>query len=146
MSNIGKIKALYISLADKTREEKEQIDLDEQGIINDKFHAKGVERSILISSIDSYELAKENDIDIEYGYLGENILLDINPYGLSSGDKIKIGSSVVLEITQNCTICNSLGKVYKNLPNLLKSDRGIFAKTIQSGNINKGDRVEVVID
>ena len=144
MDKFGKIKALYISLEDKTRQEKEIINLDQQGIVGDKFYAKDVERSILISSIDSYELAKKNNIDIEFGYLGENILLDISPYGLSSGDKIKIGSELVLEITQNCTICNSLGKIYKDLPNILKADRGIFAKAIQSGSIKKGDIVEVL--
>lgn len=144
MDNIGKVQGLYISSIDKKRLQKDSIKLDSAGIIGDKFYGKDIERSILVSSIDSYIIAKENGIDIEYGYLGENIILDINPYGLSKGDTIVIGQKVILEITQNCTICNSLGKVHKELPNILKTDRGIFAKCIKSGSIIEGDKVELI--
>jgi MOSC domain-containing protein YiiM len=140
MSKSGKILELFISIKDKDRKNTESIIVDEAGILEDKFYAKDVVRSILITSLDSYLLAKEADIDVPYGSLGENILVDFNPYKFSVGDKLYIGE-VELEITQNCTICNSLQKVDKNLPKILKSDRGIFAKCIKSGKIRKGDIV-----
>ena len=139
----GKVLGLFISCNNQTgRTEQEQLQLDENGIINDKFYAKNIDRSILITSKHSYDMAKERSIDIEYGYLGENILIDINPYNLSSGDKVEI-ADVVLEITDNCTICNSLAKVDTALPKLLADDRGIFAKTLKGGNIRKGDIVKI---
>jgi len=117
--------------------------VDENGIIEDKFYAKDANRSILITSLDSYLLAKESSIDMEYGSLGENILVDVNPYHLTQGDIISFGE-LELIITQNCTICNSLSKVDAKLPNVLKSDRGIFAKTLKSGKIRKGDIVKII--
>ena len=141
MLKTGLVKELYISVKNASRENSQEITVDEHGICNDKFYAKDVNRSILLSSYDSYILAKENGIDMIDGSLGENILIDINPYGLASGTKIYIGE-VILEITQNCTICNSLAKVDKNLPQVLKTDRGIFAKAIKSGKIRKGDTVK----
>lgn len=139
----GKVIGLFISTKNKSgRIDKEQLELDENGILNDKFYAKNINRSILLTSKHSYDMAKDRSIDIEYGYLGENILIDINPYNLNSGDRIEIGD-VTLEITENCTICNSLGKVDSSLPKLLANDRGIFVKTVKGGNIRKGDVVKI---
>ena len=139
----GIIKELYISVKNVGKENKEELSIDEEGIIGDKFYSKGADRSILITSIDSYNLAKKNGIEAPYGSLGENILVTMNPYTLSSGDKLIVGE-VELEITQNCTICNSLAKVDVNLPSILKSDRGIFAKALKSGKIRKGDTVNIL--
>ena len=142
-NNSGTVIDLFISNKDRGRENKNEIELAIEGIYEDKFFSKEVNRSILITSNESYLIAKENGIDAPFGSLGENILVSINPYGLKSGDKISIGETVV-EITQNCTICNSLAKVNPNLPKILKSDRGIFAKTIKSGKIRKGDSVNIL--
>ncbi len=67
-----------------------------------------------------------------FGSLGENILIDYNPYHLNAGDQLRMGE-VVLQISQNCTICDHLSKIDETLPTLLKDDRGIFAKVIKGG-------------
>ncbi|HIO91072.1 MAG TPA: MOSC domain-containing protein [Campylobacterales bacterium] len=132
---VGHVIKLFIS-----KEEKSKISLDKYGVIKDKFYAKNQNRSVLIASQDSYNLALNSNIIIDSGSLGENILLNYNPYSLSIGSKLYIGE-VILEITQHCTICNSLAKLNKDLPILLKNDRGIFSKIIQSGYIKVDDKV-----
>jgi len=142
----GQVLTLYITQNDesKTRTSVERVEVDSDGILNDKFYAKNLQRSILITSIDSYTLAERNSIDIDQGILGENILIDINPYSLLAGDRIKIGD-VLLEITQNCTLCKGLSSVNSKLPKLLKNDRGIFTKVInQPGKIMVGDKVTIL--
>jgi MOSC domain-containing protein YiiM len=143
MVNYGKVLELFVSLKGKNRENRSSIDLDENGVIDDKFYAKDNIRSVLIASKESYKIASGNQIEIKYGVLGENILIDINPYNLNFGDKILIGA-VELQITQNCTMCNTLAKIDKKLPKVLKNDRGIFAQIIKSGKIKKGDRVQIL--
>lgn len=139
----GVVLELFTSLkGEENRITNEKLLLDEKGIVGDKYYGKNIERSILITSKSSYDLARDKATEIPFGYMGENILIDINPYHLSRGDKIEIGE-VVLEITNKCTICNSLGKVDKRLPKLLAKDRGIFAKTLVGGNIRKGDKVNI---
>jgi len=141
MKQIGKVISLFISQDGLShRLEQESIEVDNNGIIDDKFYAKDIDRSILITSIDSYKLSKENGIDIEYSKLGENILIDYNPYHLPPKTQLIIGEAI-LEISQHCTICKSLSKIDTKLPKLLKDDRGIFAKVIKSGIISKDDRV-----
>jgi len=139
----GKVVALYITKNDakKTRLIPEEISVDANGIQDDKFYAKDPQRAILITAIQSYELTKENNIEIEWGTLGENILIDISPYHLLPGQTLKIGETT-LEITQNCTLCKGLSSVNSKLPKLLKNDRGIFAKVIGDTNtIRMNDKV-----
>ncbi len=105
-----------------------------------KYYDKNIQRSVLITSKASYDLANKNNIQLPFGSLGENILITYNPYHLSSGDTLRIGD-VVLEISQNCTMCDHLSKIDKDLPTLLKDDRGIFARVIESGVIKKEDEI-----
>ncbi|MFT5835600.1 MAG: MOSC domain-containing protein YiiM [Sulfurimonas sp.] len=137
----GIVLELFISIKGKdTRSQQESLIVDTQGVREDKFYAKNTQRAILITSVDSYNLAKENGIETPYSSLGENILLDVNPYHLSPGDRLEVGETL-LEISQNCTICKGLSKVDASLPTLLQNDRGIFAKVINGGRISKGDKV-----
>lgn len=138
---VGKIIELFISTKESSaRVNRSTIELDLLGIIGDKFYDKDNSRSILITSSDSYNLIKDYNIDMPYGYLGENLLMDYNPYALSMGNRLQIGTAV-LEISQNCTICNHLSVLDKRIPKLLKNDRGIFAKVVTSGKASKGDDV-----
>lgn len=138
---VGQILKLFISAAQSSqRVEKPVIVLDELGVIGDKFYNKDNARSILLTSTDSYDLIKNYDIDMPSGYLGENLLMDYNPYSLPIGTRLKIGDTI-LEISQNCTICNHLSVIDKRIPKLLKDDRGIFAKAIQGGEISVGDTI-----
>ena len=139
MTKVGSVISLFYSPV-SGRIVTTHLDLDTQGIVGDKHYDKSIERSVLIASLDSYGLARDHGIDADYGVLGENLLIDYNPYHLPAKAKLQIGS-VSLEITQHCTLCKSLSKVDSKLPKLLKNDRGIFAKVIVPGSIQNGDTV-----
>jgi len=117
--------------------------LDEDGVFIDKFYGKDKGRSILISSTNAYDIIKEKKIPINYGDLGENILVDFDLQLLKVGMQLKI-DKVILEITQNCTICNHLSIIDKRVPSLLQEDRGIFAKVVKNGLIKKGSQVRFI--
>jgi len=140
----GKVLKLFITSDDgeKKRESVESIELDAEGILQDKFYGKNLQRSVLLTSQESYTMAHNENIEIDYGSLGENILLDINPYSLDCGARLFIGDTE-FEITQSCTLCKGLSTLNSKLPKLLKNDRGIFAKVISSkGTIKIGDEVK----
>ena len=141
--NVGTIISLFISQeGSKERVEKTILSLDEKGITSDKYYNKDIQRSILITSIQSYVLAEEHHIHMPYGSLGENLLIDYNPYHLSPGTRLQIGD-ILLEISQSCTMCDHLSNIDKHLPTLLKHDRGIFAKVIKGGEIKKEDTIRI---
>lgn len=144
ISTLGKVITLFISVPDsKSKLEKAYIQLDSKGITEDKFYNKDINRSVLITSLDSYHLVKKENISMPYGSLGENLLIDYNPYHLPSGTQLQIGSTI-LEISQYCTICNHLSSIDERVPDLLKNDRGIFAKVIKAGEIKKGDTISLL--
>lgn len=138
---VGSVIQLFISKKGiEKRISKEELQLDLNGVNEDKFYNKNINRSVLLASLDSYALAKQHNIDISYGTLGENILIDFNPYSLDMGTMIQIGE-VLFEVTQACTICDHLSVIDESLPNLLKKDRGIFVKVIKEGVIQTNDKV-----
>ncbi len=138
---VGQVLDLFVSHSGVSqRVQKSTLLLDTLGVVEDKFYNKNKERSVLISSLDSYNLIKNYGIEMPLGYLGENILLDYNPYALEVGAQLKIGTAL-LEITQHCTICNHLAVIDVKIPTLLKNDRGIFAKVIGDGSIKITDSV-----
>lgn len=136
MKDINKnVLKLYVS-----KKEQKSLQVDENGVIGDKFYSKEKNRSVLLSSTKSYDVAKSNNIDLKYGELGENILVDFDIYLLPIGTLLKVGSSL-LQISQNCTLCKSLSKINPKLPKLLKDDRGIFAFVLEAGEIKQGDKI-----
>ena len=142
MTQVGKIFSLFFS-PPNGRTATNELTFDHQGILNDKHYDTKVERSVLITSLESYDLVKSHGIDADHGSLGENLLMDYNPYGLPTGSRLKIGN-VVLEISQLCTLCKSLTKVDARVPKLLKDDRGIFAKVVEPGSITIGNFIYIL--
>ena len=122
---------------------KDALQVDEKGILLDKHYDKNIDRSILLTSYDSYIIAKQQGIEIPHGALGENILIDYNPYALPVGTRMKIGSAIT-EISQDCTLCKHLSSIDKRVPKLLKNDRGIFVKVLEPGWIKRGDEIVVL--
>lgn len=139
---VGNILTLFISKAGtKGRIKQDKLQLDEKGIIEDKYYNRNINRSILLTSSESYDLAKKRGISMPFGSLGENLLIDYNPYHLPSGSKLRIGNEVILEICQYCTMCEHLSIIDEQLPTLLKNDRGIFVKVVNGGTIHLADKI-----
>ncbi len=142
--DIGRVIKLFISQREEPkRQNRAELYLDKKGVVDDKFYGKDLERSILMSSLHSYKMALDSNIEMEYGTLGENILINYNLYSFAGGTKLEIGDNVIIEITKNCTICNHLSVIDKSLPKLLRKDRGIFVKVIKEGFIKEGDIVSL---
>ena len=140
-TKVGHIISLYVTSKDSNVPlKKDTFEVDQKGILLDKHYDKDIDRSILITSLDSYKLVESHDIEICHSSLGENILTDYNPYDLPVGSKMKIGSAI-LEISQPCTLCGHLSAIDKRVPKLLKNDRGIFAKVVEPGWIKEGDEI-----
>ncbi|UFH59317.1 MOSC domain-containing protein [Sulfurovum mangrovi] len=139
--NVGKVIALYITTPENNeRISKNILQVDEEGILLDKHYGKDLDRSILVTSIDSYKLVEKEGITIPQGALGENLLIDYNPYALPVGTRIQIGTSIV-KICQDCTMCKHLSSIDKKVPKLLKDDRGVFVNVVKPGWIKVDDEI-----
>ena len=140
----GHVSALFVSKPNTSRRTRlSSATLDYKGVVSDKFYGKERQRSVLLASIESYMIAQKEGIEMPYGSLGENILIDYNPYLLDTGSRLRIGDAL-LEISQPCTICDHLSAIDPVLPQLLCNDRGIFAKVVEKGEVREGDAVHLV--
>ncbi|XPV70103.1 MAG: MOSC domain-containing protein [Halarcobacter sp.] len=117
--------------------------IEKYGIKNDKFADKDEEKSVMIVGINTYNIAKEEGIDLEFGSLGENILLDFNPHDFNIGTNLQIGDTII-EISQKCTICNHLAIFSDDLPILIQDCRGLYCKIIKGGTILKDSPIKVL--
>ena len=146
MKNIGKVLEIFSATKESSglpRPKVKELNLIENfGIENDKFAGKKLEQTVMIVGLKSYEMAREQNINLEFWSLGENILLDFDPHNLEVGTNLQIGEAII-EITQVCTVCNHLNVFDKNLPQLLKAHRGPYCKIIKSGFIFKDMEVKI---
>jgi MOSC domain-containing protein YiiM len=140
MKNIGKVLKTFSATKESSglpRPQVEELNLIvDYGIENDKFAGKKLDQTVMIVGIQSYKIANKNDIELEFGTLGENILLDFDPHIFEVGKQLFIEDSII-EITQVCTVCNHLSVFDKKLPLLLKSHRGLYCKIIKNGIIKE---------
>ena len=113
------------------------------GIENDKFAGADLDKTVMVIGINSYDIAKENGMNLEYGSYGENILFNFDPHLLQLGDIIQVGE-VRIEITQKCTICKHLSVFGRKLPKLIKNYRGLYCKILNDGSITKEDRTYAI--
>ena len=67
----------------------------------------------------------------------------MNIKNLQLGDKLKIGEAI-LEVSMLCPVCTHLSVIKKELPKLIKDDRGIFLKVVKSGTITQNDEIELL--
>jgi MOSC domain-containing protein YiiM len=141
MKSLGNIINLYLTNINSShRKKQDSLNLLFGGIENDKFFDKDEQRQILFSSTKSYQYALSLDMPLQESDLGENILVDFDIKILNIDDKLQIGTAIV-QISMECPICGHLKKIDKTFPKLIQEDRGIFAKVIQEGTINKSDIV-----
>lgn len=112
------------------------------GIENDKFAGKKLEQTVMIVGLKSYEIAHQQNINLEFGSLGENILLDFDPHDLIVNQELIIGTSII-QITQICTVCSHLSVFGEELPTLLKNHRGLYCKILKDGIISKDMIVKI---
>ncbi len=140
MINIGKVLKTFSATKDSSGLPRPQVSelnlIKNFGIENDKFAGKKLDQTVMIVGVKSYDIAKQNNLDLEFGCLGENILLDFDPHDFEVGKQLFIGDSII-EITQVCTVCNHLSIFDKNLPTLLKNHRGLYCKIVKNGIILK---------
>jgi len=112
----------------------------DHGIKHDKFAGKDLNRTVMIVGQKAYDMAEEESIRLEAGSLGENILLDFDPHDFIYGTQFRIGD-VLLEITDDCTMCKHLAQFDEALPALLLHHRGRYCKILKGGIITPGQTV-----
>lgn len=143
----GKVLALYMTMPDMLRSGHrmscEDFECDPDGILEDSNYDSDQDYVMMLTCQKSYDLIKEAELVIDQGVLMENILVDIDLYGLKKGSVIELGDAL-LEVTGPCESYGYLMALAPELPELIKGNRGLFVRPLDHGRIAVGDEVNVL--
>jgi len=84
-----------------------------------------------------------SDMELKPGDFGENITTELSDLSLLSiGDRIQIGESVILQISEIGKICHSPCSIGQRLGNCIMPQHGMFAKVLKGGIITPDDTIK----
>ena len=115
------------------------------GLVGDA-HAGGADRAREISllAIESIEKMNRTGFDFHAGDFAENITTSgIELVSLPIGTNLKVGKTVVLEVTQIGKICHNRCNIFYAVGDCVMPREGIFAKVLTGGEIKVDDEIEI---
>ena len=111
---------------------------------NRKYHG-GPNRAVCIYSEELYAWLREQGVEVGNGDIGENFTTrGLDLLKLARGDRLRVGSECVIQITDVRVPCSQLRKWDGDLPELIVGRSGWVAKVVVEGEVKAGDRIEVV--
>jgi len=142
---IGKVRA--VSVSKNKGQKKKNVPLvilkEDFGILGD-VHA-GSDRQVSLLAVESIEKMRQKGLEVNPGDFAENITTEgIDLLKLLIGDKVSIGSAVILEICQIGKECHLRCNIYYTAGDCVMPKEGIFGRILKGGTITAGDKVEVV--
>ena len=111
--------------------------IDGAGLDND-VHADPLSpRQLLLASAQAYDT-----FSLPPHALRENLLVDFDTSTLVSGAVLRIGGAVRLRLMFQCEACGQLDTQQSGLARKLGMRRGMLARVVAGGLIQRGDRVQ----
>tara|TARA_B100000686_G_scaffold82847_2_gene89539 strand:- start:8891 stop:9271 length:381 start_codon:yes stop_codon:yes gene_type:complete len=111
-----------------------------QGIQGDRHLKKDGSRSKRQVLLMDEETLK--DFNLAAGEIRENITVSgINLTQFTDGERLSLGSSVILKITGECEPCSRMDEIRPGLQSLLDGKRGMLAYVESGGEIKIGDGI-----
>jgi MOSC domain-containing protein YiiM len=139
----GKIFA--VSLSQRKGERKKNVASarlkKDHGLLGDA-HAGEEVRQVSLMAIEDIRDFNKKGAHVRPGDFAENITVtDLNLRRLKIGDRLKLGKSVVLEVSQIGKTCHSPCGISKELGDCIMPRFGVFAKVIKGGQIRPQDKI-----
>ncbi len=118
--------------------------IEEHGIEGDA-HAGDWHRQVSFLASESIDKSKEGGLDVTFGDFAENISsTGVDWKSIPVGTRFKLGDEAIVEITQIGKECVKKCAIYYPAGDCIMPREGVFARVLEGGVINKGDRIEQV--
>ncbi len=128
------------------KREQENVVLKENFGIESDAHAGDWHRQVSLLAGESIDTVKETLPTLKNGAFAENIITrGIDLTQLAIGNRLKIGDSIILEITQIGKECHNSGcAIKKATGNCIMPKEGLFAIVVAGGSIASADEIQVM--
>lgn len=108
-------------------------------------HAGPGRRQVSLLADESIEKMRSQGLELGFGDFGENIVTQgIDLLKLGVGSKLKLGDSVVGEVSQIGKVCHDRCAIYYKTGDCIMPREGIFLKILAGGKVSVGDTIEVI--
>jgi MOSC domain-containing protein YiiM len=108
-------------------------------------HAGKWHRQVSFLSSESIEKARLQGLDVTFGDFAENIATTgIDWKTLPIGTRIKLGDTVLVEITQIGKECHNKCAIYYKAGDCIMPREGVFARVLAEGKIRCGDAIKIL--
>ena len=140
-------KILSVNISQEKGEKKHNIIcslLMENIGLKDDAHAESGIRQVSLLAKESIEKIRAKGLDVKYGDFAENLTIEgIDLPALPIGTRLKVGSKVLLEVTQIGKVCHDRCNIFYTVGDCVMPREGIFAKVLIGGEIKVDDRIEI---
>ena len=107
-------------------------------------HAGKWHRQVSFLSSESIDSARAQGLDVTFGDFAENIAsTGIDWKTLPLGTQVRLGDSVLVEITQIGKECHNKCAIYYKAGDCIMPREGVFGRVLTGGTIRTGDSVVV---
>lgn len=141
-----KIVSIAISRKKGTRKipvEEVQIQVG-QGVVGDA-HAGSWHRQVSLLASEQIRECRTRGLDVDFGAFAENIATQgVDWKKIPVGTKVRLGDSVLLEITQIGKECKKKCAIFYQAGDCIMPREGTFARVIEGGSIRVGDPIELL--
>ncbi len=125
--------------------------IEGQGVAGDfrgtrKSGSNGQNGVVLIEAADWAAATVECGADVPWWERRGNLLVEGLDLPQIAGARLKIGESIVVEITQECAPCERMEALHPGLRDALSPDwrAGARARVLQGGPVRVGDAIEIL--
>ena len=137
----GKIVSLQLCVGHKEPMEfkDEVVALTGTGLEGDRHAVQDNARQILLMDKEVLDA-----FDLKPGIVRENVTVSgVSIHKLSEGQRLRLGSDVVLEVTGHCEPCARMDEIRLGLRESLDMQRGMLTRVLRGGKLTLGDQVKV---
>jgi MOSC domain-containing protein YiiM len=114
------------------------------GLLGDA-HGGDWHRQVSLLAIESIDKMRVAGLDVGPGDFAENLTTQgVNLYSLPVGTRLRVGDSVLLEMTQIGKECHDRCAIYHQAGDCVMPREGVFATVVTGGLVKTGDRLEVL--
>ncbi len=141
-----KIVSIAVSTKKGTRKTpvKEAFISKDHGLEGDA-HAGKWHRQVSFLSSEAIDSARQKGLDVTFGDFAENIATTgIDWKTLPPGTRVRLGDSVVVEITQIGKECHNKCAIYYKAGDCIMPREGVFGRVLDEGKIRCGDAIEII--
>lgn len=116
----------------------------EHGLEGDA-HAGSWHRQVSLLASESIDQANLQGLNVSFGDFAENIAtVGVDWKTLPIGTRVRLGTQVLLEITQIGKECLNRCAIYYKAGDCIMPREGVFARVLEEGPIRCGDPIEIL--